>query len=839
MVDLARLIATDLPVAAHLAEVREGLAGRGALVLKAEPGAGKTSLVPLALASDEGIRRKGKVLVLEPRRVAAAQAAARAAELLGSAVGAEAGYRVRGDSHPGSAVEFVTEGVFIRMIQEDPGLEGVGALVFDEFHERSLNADLALALALETREALRPDLGLLLMSATLETGRLAAFVGGEVLEVPGRSFPVETRYRPIPEGGRFEEAFAAELCRLQAEVDGDLLAFLPGVKEIERTARDLGAILPDRAPVRVLPLHGSLSLEAQRRVIRPEGKERRIILATSVAETSLTVPGIRAVLDSGLARLTRFEARTGLNRLVTEREANDRAEQRRGRAGRLGPGLCLRAWPESELLPETTQAEILRAELSGLVLEAAVWGAVEASGLRWLDAPPASAWNAATELLAELGCIDAGGRASEFGRRAARLGTEPRLAAMVLKGAEAGRLREAASLAAILGDRGSSDADLDGAIEALERGDPAYAGARAEASRLCAAARLPSGRAGEPSRQTGGSSGSSGSRSLLLAAAFPDRVAKRIEARGIDASFQLPGGRRLKAKGALASAEWLVAAEADSGLGTEGRVFAGVALSEGEALEALAPLFREEAVLTWEGLVPRSRTKKMAGAICLGESAKAAPAREAVAQALAQRIASEGLGILPWEGDNAAAERLLARMRWYGAVAAPEDWPELSETALARDATVWLSPFVSTPGAAITPRGLKEGLAALIPGNERGRFARDVPESLELPSGRRQALDYVHAPSGPEGRVTGPLLEAKPQELYGLDKQPTILGLAIVIRLLSPAGRPIHTTSDLPGFWRGSWLEVRKDMRGRYPKHDWPEDPSAARPSVASVKRRA
>ncbi|HET7839472.1 MAG TPA: helicase-related protein, partial [Rectinemataceae bacterium] len=439
--------ATGLPIVPFLPEVASLLAEGGALCLAAEPGAGKTSLVPPWLA--ESGRVPGRIIVLEPRRIAAVGAAARMAELMGEGLGAGVGYRVRQDSRVGPSTRIIamTPGVLVRIMQDDPGLAGIGAIVFDEFHERSVQADLCLALALEAR-ALRADLLLLLMSATLDAERAAEFLGARILAVPGRSHPIAVRHAPLAEGRGFEEGFAALALGLAAEAQGDVLAFLPGGAEIERARRALEA-----AGMPAFALHGSLPLEAQRAVIAPRpSSPRRVILATSIAETSLTVPRVAAVLDSGLARLSRFHVRTGLNRLVTERESADRAEQRKGRAGRLGPGLCLRAWAESEILSPRTEPEILRSELSALVLESALWGARGRADLPWLDPPPEPAWEAGRELLAELGAIEAGGRITAFGKRMAGLGTEPRLAALVLRGQAAGLAEEACLAAALLSE---------------------------------------------------------------------------------------------------------------------------------------------------------------------------------------------------------------------------------------------------------------------------------------------------------------------------------------------------------------------------------------------------
>jgi ATP-dependent helicase HrpB len=871
---LSELVAMDLPLAPFLPELLRLLRGGRGLVLKAEPGAGKTSLAPLAVALElgRGGLPVGRVLVLEPRRIAALQSAWRAAELLGETPGRRVGYRVRGDSRPGALLEFLTEGVFIRMIQEDPGLAGTACVVFDEFHERSIAADLSLALALEARGALRPDLPILLMSATLAAGELASHLGSASLEVPGRSYPVATRHLTLDALGRslgrggFEEGLASAALGLLDEIAGDILVFLPGRAEIGRLALALEARLGRGREVEVLPLHGSLPLEAQRRVVvgaggapgaAREGGRRRIILATSVAETSLTVPGIEAVIDSGLARLTRYEARTGLNRLVTEREAQDRADQRRGRAGRLGPGLCLRAWPAGEILPERTEPEILRAELSGIVLEALVWGARRRADLPWLDEPPEAAWETAAELLRELGAMDGEGRATAFGRACARLGTEARLAALALRGAEAGRLADAAALAALLASRGGGEeADLALALEALRRGDPAFAAARDEARRLEDLLRAMPGWKAAPSGAAADQAGRGASIGSLLAPGFPDRIARRVDGRGPEASFQLPGGRRLAARGALAAAEWIVAAEADSGAtlsrgggpkgpsSAEGVIYAGAALEEEEALAALAPLLVEAIELEWEGLAPRARSRRRAGAILLSERPVPLPSLAQVSEALAAKVEKEGVEILPWDEGLGSPRALLARMRWYARTTGNALWPELSDRALASTALTWLCPYIeakagkAVAGPLVTARGLAAALEGLVPSQDVRAFARLAPARLELPSGRSVLLDYAGAAMGPGGLEGGPVLEAKPQDFYGLSVHPSILGRPVLIRLLSPAGRPIQVTADLPGFWRGAWQEARKELRSAYPRHEWPENPALAQPSLSSIKKR-
>ncbi|MDA8426283.1 MAG: helicase-related protein, partial [Treponema sp.] len=585
----------------------------------------------------------------------------------------------------------------------------------------------------------------------------------------------------------------------------------------------------------VLALHGSMPLAEQRRALAPRpGSARRIVLATSLAETSLTVPRVGAVLDSGLARLSRFHARTGLNRLVTEREAADRADQRRGRAGRLAPGLCVRAWPASELLPERTEAEILRAELSGLVLESLLWGARGRGSLPWLDEPPAAAWEAGLELLGELGAVDPDGGMREFGRRMAALGTEPRLAALVLRGAEAGRGWNACLLAALLSERESpgrdeSGGDLELGLERLASGEIALGRTMTEARRLARAARIePEGRPGWAG--TG----------LLLAAAFPDRIARRQEARGAarrpdSAPFQLFTGRLAAARGALAQSPWIVAVDADAGTDL-GRVYSGAALTEAEALAVLAPATRVATELEWTGMRCRSRRIKRAGALILSETAAGPLSKEEAGEALARRVEAEGLGILPW-GEEGAGE-LLQRLRWWAARraaeaerlgAAPEtisaaesgSRPRFDDATLIAKARAWLLPFAEGgPGEVLGGRTLRQALEALVPFALRGALEREAPARLSLPSGATRPIRYE---SGSQ-----PSVESRVQDFYGLDHHPSPGGVPLLLKLLSPAGRPIQVTSDLPGFWRGSWAQVRKELRGRYPKHAWPENPASS-----------
>jgi ATP-dependent helicase HrpB len=822
--------AEELPIAPRLPEIVERMRSEGALVLAAEPGAGKTSLVPPALADAMRDARARKILVMEPRRIAAVGAAARIAEVWGKKLGDEVGYRVRCDSSTSRSarVEAITPGVLVRMIQDDPGLEEVACVVLDEFHERSAQADLAFALLSQSR-VMRPELGLLAMSATIDVAKASAALGSSVLEVPGRSFPISTEYAgSLAENGRRDPEFPALIARLALELvertEGDLLVFLPGTAEIGRAAAafgDMGRNRPSRDRAEAAVLHGSLPLEAQRRVLSPlPGSPRRAIFTTSVAETSLTVPRVRAVLDSGLARFTRFEPRTGLNRLVTERESGDRADQRRGRAGRLGPGLCLRAWSASESLSLRAEPELFRAELSGLVLEAALWGSPRRLDLPWLEPPPEGAWSAGTELLQELGALASDLSPTAFGRRMAALGTESRLAALVLRGSEAGEAWTACLAAALLSDRGSSNpADLAGSIEELESGKGAPS-VLAEAGRL---ARLSGSRRGRARPEALGP---------LLAAAYPDRIGERIEYRGTSASFRIPAGRSLRVAGSLAQSPWIIALDADAGT-AEGRVYSAYALGETEVRAALATQAAEAAEVEWRGLEPRTALVRRAGAIVLGRRSAPRPGREELARLLASRIESEGLGFLPW-GEGAEEE--LARLRYYAA-RRPEaadrglDPASLSDASLASRAAEWLGPFLLVGGGPVVDgAALKRAIAALSPPGLSASLELDAPRRIELPSGSSRRIDY----RGPGGAF----VEARVQELFGLAEQPRVCGDALVLRLLDPGGKPLQVTSDLPGFWRGSWAEARKQLRGRYPKHEWPEDPASAAPSRSGIRKR-
>ena len=821
----------DLPITAYLEEISSRLEAHRVLLLSAEPGAGKSTCVPPFLV-DAGWLAGKRIVMLEPRRLAAASIASRIAELLGEPVGRRAGYRVRSARHVSreTRIEIVTEALLTRMIQADPLLEGTGLVIFDEFHERSIHADLGLALVLEVRRA-RPDLGLLVMSATPDVEKIRETLdGAPVLSCPGRAFPVETRYHPPGGRARWEEETAEGVARLFDSTEGDILVFLPGMREIGRVGERLGMLLGGRADIRVL--HGSLSLEAQRGVIRPDGDAaggagsgRRLILSTSIAETSLTVPGIRVIADSGWARLSRFHPATGLDRLMTERVSAASADQRRGRAGRLGPGLCVRFWKESEPLLPHTEPEILRCDLAGLALECALWGAREPGELRWLDPPPSSSWRQAMEILGMLGLVGKDGRVSKRGREVAALGLHPRLGVLVLEGAGRGEAGLAAACAAVLSERDGSqigaDPDLRLRLEMLrgkKGGSTSWRGlVNREMERIL--------------RRTGGGvkdrswTGEREERlGEMLARAFPDRIARREP----DGSYRFVTGRvaRLPARDAVevpsrAAGEWIVAAEADAGVSV-GTVRLAAPIGRSEAEKTIEPFTVETVEVRWDGLVPKGFSVRSAGRLILGERSVRIRAED-LTSSLYALVRSSGTGVLPWDDR---CRSLLERMRFYaahGQGSGDESLARgLSDGRLSENSCEWLGPYAETGGGpAVTRVGLFAALRGLMGGREAD-FRKKVPEACTLPTGHGRSIDYS---SGI------PTVEARIQEVFGLSASPRVCGVPIVFKLLSPARRPLQITDDLSSFWEKGYAQVRKEMRGRYPKHYWPENPRLAVPT--------
>jgi ATP-dependent helicase HrpB len=815
----------QLPVDEALPALTAALGKRANAVLVAPPGAGKTTRVPLVLLDQPWAAGK-KILLLEPRRLAARAASARMAATLHEKVGDTVGLRVRFSSQISkrTRLEVVTEGVFTRLILDDPTLEGIAAVIFDEYHERSLDADLGLALALDAQGALRPDLKLLVMSATLDGARVARLLGdAEVVESEGRTFPVDTRYAGRNPALRLEDEVAACVRRALAEETGSLLVFLPGAAEIRRVAERLGETVRDGA-IDIALLYGALDAEAQDRAVEPAPPGRRkVVLATSIAETSLTIQGVRGVIDCGLARVPRYEPDVGLTRLETVRVSRAAADQRRGRAGRTEPGVCWRLWdePQTLSLPAFATPEILAADLASLVLDLAAWGVTDPSTLAWLDPPPAGAWAEARALLQELDALDGDGRLTEEGRALRRLPLHPRLARMVVDGAREGAGGLAADIAAILSERGlGGDAvDLDSRLQNFRRDRSR----RAEDARRAAAgwARL----AGSDAK----AGNSALSPALLLALAYPDRLAK---ARGRPGAFLLANGRgaQLDPASPLARAPFLAVGEIAGGA-AEPRILIAAALDLADIEARFAAHIQSRTELSFDSAAAALRARKVRrlGALTLAEAPLPVPANDAAARALAEGAAKLGLARLPWTK---------ALLQWRDRVAflrkaEGDPWPDLADSALASTAADWLAPHLVGKGALadIDAGTLEAALHALVPWDLTRRLDAEAPTHFTAPTGSRLAVDY--------GAEAGPTVSVRVQELFGLAAHPALAGgrVPLVLELLSPAHRPIQVTRDLPGFWKGSWAAVRSEMRGRYPKHPWPEDPAAAAPTTRAKPR--
>jgi ATP-dependent helicase HrpB len=830
--------APPLPIDTVLDELAAALEHGTSAVLVAPPGAGKTTRVPLALLAAPWLENR-KVVMLEPRRLAARAAADYMARNLGERTGETVGLRARLASAvgPRTRIEVVTEGVFSRMIIDDPALEGVGAVVFDEFHERSLDADLGLALALDARSGLRPDLRLVVMSATLEAARVATLLGdAPVIHSEGRSFPVETHYLGRDPAARIEDQMTAAILRALAEEPGSILAFLPGQGEIRRVAEMLAQRLAGRPEIILAPLYGGLDLAAQQEAIKPApAGKRKVVLATSIAETSLTIDGVRIVIDSGLAREPRFEPDVGMSRLVTVRASRAAADQRRGRAGRTEPGVCYRLWdePSTMSLPAFAEPEIRNADLSGLLLDCAAWGVSDVYALSWLDPPPAAACAAAQEELMLLGAVDAAGRITDLGRRYRALPLPPRLARMLVIAAAAGAAPLAAEIAAVLVERGlgGDSTDLMSRIEAWRRDRSRRSQDMRRLAASWARAAAASARELGPEGPAGALDGISASSSAaaLLALAYPDRIAK---ARGRPGQFLLASGRAasLEPHDPLARATYLAIAELQ-GSAANARILLAAPLAEDELRAVADSRFREEDELTFdrEAAALRARRVKRLGAIVLASEPRPVEPGDRSRRVLAEGIARLGIGRLPWTKGQL---QLRARVEFLRRLNGPP-WPDLSDETLAQTAQEWLAPFLDgkTRVAEVTSEDLSAALDALIDWRLRQALDREAPTHFEAPSGQRHPIDY----EGPGA----PALHIRVQELFGLDRHPTIGGgrLPLTLHLLSPAQRPIQVTRDLPGFWRGSWSAVKAEMRGRYPKHPWPDDPLAATPTTRAKPR--
>jgi ATP-dependent helicase HrpB len=808
-----------LPVDEALPRLKEALAAGTTAVLVAPPGAGKTTRVPLALL-DAAWLGGGKIVMQEPRRLAARAAARRMAATLGESVGETVGYRVRLDTKvgPRTRIEVVTDGLFLRLLQDDPSLEGIGCVIFDELHERGLETDLSFALVREAQTALRDDLRVIAMSATLDPGPVSQRLGGApVIESAGRMFAVDTRYLDREPVGRLEDVVASTVRRALGEEGGSTLVFLPGVGEIRRVEErlDLGA------NVDVAPLYGDLSPNEQDRAIAPSPAGRRkVVLATSIAETSLTIEGVRIVIDCGLMRVPRFSPRSGMTRLETVRVSQASADQRRGRAGRLEPGVCFRLWPEETQrgLPPFTPPEILDADLAPLALELALWGA-DAATLPWLTPPPAASLATARALLADLGAIDPSGAITPHGRAMARLGQHPRLAHLVLKGRELRQGKVAALLAAILSERdflrlppGQRDVDL------RHRVDIALSGKRDGALRLIqeAARRLMSRNASEE-RPDVSMTGA------LLALAYPDRIGRRRPGTN---RYLLSGGRgaALPEGDAMANEEFVVVADLD-GSSQDSRIFLAAPISLNEIEELFAERIVDEQAVQWserEGAVLARRRRRL-GAFVLEDKPLTKPDADKVKAAMIEGIRQTGIGALPWSDDLAKWRERAAFLRRLDA-----HWPDLTDTALLDTLEAWLAPFLDgvSRRSHLTRIDLGAALKSLVPWDRQRELDRLAPTHIEVPSGSRVPIDYSNPAE--------PTLSVRLQEMFGLLDTPRIAGgkVPLTIHLLSPARRPVQVTRDLASFWATGYKAVKAELKGRYPRHYWPDDPLIAEPTA-------
>lgn len=814
---------SPLPIDDVLPSLLAALAQHTTVVLQAPPGSGKTTRVPLALLQ-AGFLGTRKIVMLEPRRLAARSAARYMAGLLGEVPGQMVGYRTRLDTKVSEAtrIEVVTEGILTRLLQDDAELSAYGAVIFDEFHERSLQADLGLVLTRECQQVLREDLRLVVMSATLDAAGLARVLGeAPVLRALGRLFPVETRYRPLPRGMWLQDQVVAVIREALATETGSLLVFLPGEGEIRRVS---AALEDSLAPgVMLAPLYGQLSAEAQDLAISPAPAGRRkVVLATSIAETSLTIEGIRVVIDAGQLRMPQYDPNAAMTRLTTQKVSAANAEQRRGRAGRLEPGVCFRLWSEEEqqrLLP-FAPPEILQADLTGTVLELAQWGVADPATLSWLDAPPSANWAQAKTLLRELAALDEKGQITTHGRAMLKLGLPPRLSHMVLRGREVGLGRLAAELAALLSERDllppAHGSDIHDRL-ALLRGELELPGVDRGRLRLVreGAKRLLERNASATVAETADSAG------LLLALAFPDHIAQRRP--GAEARFLLSNGRGafLPPEDRLAREGWLVAADMD-GKAREARIFLAAAVSPA-ALETVAPqLIEETEFVSWDAATQsvQARAQRRLGALVLEDKPLASASPESMQQVFCAALMEAGVAVLPWTDE---LRQWQARVQLMHELE-PENWPDVSDTHLAATLTEWAAPYLAglTRFSHLPRFPLQDALFSLLDWSAQQQLDKELPRRLPVPSGSVVAIDYMAAHD--------PVLAVKLQEMFGLTETPRLAGgrVPLTIHLLSPAQRPVAVTQDLASFWKNAYQEVRKDLRGRYPRHPWPEDPLTA-----------
>jgi ATP-dependent helicase HrpB len=832
---LPRSFDTPLPIDAVLDELAQTLAARNAAVLVAPPGAGKTTRVPLALLDAPWLRDK-KIIVLEPRRIAARASAERMAKTLGERAGETVGYRVRFGSRISrkTRIEVVTEGIFSRQILDDPELSGVAAVLFDEFHERSLDADLGLALARDAQLGLREDLRLLVMSATLDGARVARLLGeAPVIASEGRAFAVETRYLRRKVDAPLERQMADAIATALRADPGSVLAFLPGAAEIRRTQNFLAERIHDDA-IEIVPLFGALDAAVQDRAIAPAPKgQRKVVLATSIAETSLTIEGVRIVVDSGLARVPRYEPDIGLTRLQTVRASRAAVDQRRGRAGRTEPGICYRLWdePQTASLAAFTQPEILSADLSSLVLDLAQWGVSDPATMSFLDPPPAPALKEAKSLLLELGALDADGRITAEGKSLRALALPPRLSRMIVDSHRFGAGEQAAGIAAVLTERGlgGDSTDLDVRLDQFRRDRAQRATSARELARRWATQVASSDAAASSPSLLGGGEGKELrgldekiSTGVMLAFAFPDRVARN---RG-NGSFVLANGRgaALEQTSSLARAPYVAVGEL-TGTAAAGRILLAAPITQAEIELHFVDQIETADEISFDpgAMALRARRKRTLHAITLSEAPLALTPSEATARILADGLVAIGLDRLPWSKQSKQwRDRVMFLRKAEG-----ESWPDLSDDALAARRDDWLLPalYDKTSLKDFSAGDLSDALSRLLPWELRARLEREAPTHFEAPTGTMLAIDYE--------AEQGPTIAVRLQELFGLNAHPSIANGAVplVLELLSPAQRPVQVTRDLPGFWRGSYAAVRSDLRGRYPRHPWPEDPANALPT--------
>ncbi|KDF09870.1 ATP-dependent RNA helicase hrpB [Citrobacter freundii MGH 56] len=806
---------TSLPVAAVVPELLTALDASSQVLLTAPTGAGKSTWLPLRLLEHRGI--KGRIILLEPRRLAARNVAQRLAELLNEKPGETVGYRMRAQSciGPQTRLEVVTEGVLTRMIQRDPELAGVGLVILDEFHERSLQADLALALLLDVQQGLRDDLKLLIMSATLDNGRLQQLLPDAPMIISeGRTFPVERRYQPLAAHLRFDEAVAIATAELLRHESGSLLLFLPGVGEILRVQEQLATRVG--SDVVLCPLYGALTLAEQRQAIlpAPQGK-RKVVLATNIAETSLTIEGIRLVVDCAQERVARYDARTGLTRLITQRISQASMTQRAGRAGRLEPGICLHllAKEQAERAAAQGDAEILQSDLSGLLMELLQWGCIEPEQLNWLDAPPTINLQAAKRLLEMLGAL-AGDRLSATGQKMAALGNDPRLAAMLVSANNDDEAATAAKLAAILEEppRGGST-DL---AVAFSRNQPAW---QQRSQQLLKRLNV---RNGQPD---------SALLPSLLAQAFADRIARR---RGQEGRYQLANGMgaMLDADDASGRHEWLIAPLLLQGSASpDARILLALPLDIEALMQACPELLQQSDTIEWDetqGTLKALRRLRI-GQLTVKVQPLAKPSEEELHQAMLNGIRDKGLSVLNWTPE---AEQFRLRLQCAANWLPEYDWPAVDEDSLLASLESWLLPHMSGVHSlrALKALNMAQALRGLLDWSMLQRLDSELPAHYTVPTGSRIAIRYHED--------NPPVLAVRMQEMFGEAKTPTIAQgrIPLVLELLSPAQRPLQVTSDLSAFWQGSYREVQKEMKGRYPKHVWPDDPANTAPTRRTKK---